>query len=681
MKAVMPVIVSCFLLCAVPLRAQERKTVDPADIVNLRHASDPEISPDGKYVAYVVSEGGGPHIWLVPSDGSHPPQPFVLSGGSDTSPRWSPDSQSIAFLSDRENPLAKSGAFHFSLTGGNYKGKIVPQDEEPDAVNEGNPMPSRQLWLISVAGGEAMPLTAVPGGIKSFKWSNDGKLLAFVRRDPYTAEELERKQQKEDQIEVDKNYKFDRLWVYDLATQQARLITGSDVNIDDFDWSPDGRHFLARVSPTTSYNDHWYVSSIEILNASTGVVEKTLLQRSAPSAVRWSPDGRSVCFGKRGPRGIASVPTVYNLETGKETLVGESYPATINNMQWEPDGKTLTASAILNTSCVFLKVDAATGSVTKPSDLQGPCEGFSVSKDGRAFAYLAETPEHPNEVYVRADKQERMLTKLNPQVANWNLPTSQELSWKSSKDGMTIHGVLLLPPNYQKGQRYKTIVQVHGGPEEAWLSGFHGDWYDWFVVLGSHGYVVLLPDPRGSDGQGPAFTEANYRDWGYGDFRDIMDGVDLLISRGIADPDRLGIGGWSYGGFMTGWTVTHTDRFKAAIDGSGIADVTSMAATSDIAPSYFTEYFGELASHRQLYDEHSPVRFLEHCHTPTLVMVGEADDRVPVSQSEEFYNGLRFLGREVEMVRYPREHHIFAEKAHQIDSLERMLAWYDSHLK
>jgi dipeptidyl aminopeptidase/acylaminoacyl peptidase len=288
--------------------------------------------------------------------------------------------------------------------------------------------------------------------------------------------------------------------------------------------------------------------------------------------------------------------------------------------------------------------------------------------------------EHPDEVYAISGGQERILTNTNPQSKTWKLGTAEERSWKSSKDGKTIHGVLLLPAGYEKGKRYKTIVHIHGGPEEAWSAGFHGSWYDWGSILASHGYAVLLPNPRGSDGAGTAFSEANYRDWGIGDFQDIMDGIDMLVSQGIADEGHLGVGGWSFGGFMTSWTVTHTDRFKAAIVGAAVTDLFTMATTSDIDPSYLDGYYGDLASNRKLYDEHSPVRFLEHCHTPTLVIHGEADVRVPVSQGQEFYYGLRFLGRETQMVRYPREPHIFREMEHQRDSLERMLRWYDAHI-
>lgn len=672
--------ISAIFIYAVPANAQERKTVEPADIVNLQHVSDPQISPDGRYVAFVKSAPeGGPHIWLVPTDGGSPARPFILSEGVDVSPRWSPDGTKIAFLSDRKNPLIGNKPFDFSIDGENDKGRIPEQQEQPLAVNEGNPMPSQQIWLISLDGGEAMPVTNVPGGVRTFEWSKDGKSLAFICKDPYTAEELKNQQQKKDQILMNKDEKFDRLWIYDFQTHQARLLTHQDIEIDDFRWSPDGTRFLARVSPSTTYNDHWYVSKIVMLNAQTGAIEQTLLDHASWTAPEWSPDGRSVIFGKRGPRGIATIPLLYNLQTQKEIPIGASYPATIGEIRWTSE-QTLMASAIMGTSCGFLKIDARTSALAKPEDFVGPCEEFTSSRNGE-LAYLRQTPEDPDDVYVFSSSGERRLTNANPQVKNWNLPTSEELTWKSSKDGLLIHGILLLPPGYQKGQRYKTIVQVHGGPEEAWTNGFHGEWYDWFVVLASHGYVVLLPDPRGSDGQGAAITEANYRGWGDGDFQDIMDGVDLLVAKGIADPNRLGIGGWSYGGFMTGWAITHTDRFKVAVDGAGIADVSSMAATSDIAPSYFTEYFGPLALNRSVYDDHSPVRFLENCHTPVLVLAGQADSRVPTFQSEELYNGLHFLGRQAEMVLYPREHHIFSEKAHQIDSLERMIHWYDAHLQ
>ena len=675
------------LIGTATLSAQDRKVVDPVDLVNLKQVGDAQIAPDGNVIAYVVTtpvpaaEHRNAHIWLAPTEGTGSARVFVLSSGSDTHPRFSPDGKSLAFLSDRENPLAKDKEFHFSIVGAEERQDLFKRDKEPgdkDAAKR-----DAQIWIISLGGGEAIPLTDIPGGVKTFKWSKDGKSLGFVRKDQDTKEEEERKKRKDDRIEVDKNYKFDRLWVYELATHQARLVTKADINIDDFDWSPDGLRFLARISPTPRIDDYWRVSKIVTIDAATGAVDKTLQANAAPSPIRWSPDGKHAAFGKASPKNITGVRVLYDLQTGKETVVGDAAPITVDGMEWDGDGKSLTAAAVEGTHPIFLKVDATTGSVKKIEGIPGPFgwfDSFSMSKDGQKLAYTAETPEHPEEVYVESQGHARMLTNSNPQVANWKLGTSEDLNWKSSKDGKTIFGVMLLPPEYKKGQRYKTIVHAHGGPEEAWFSGFHGSWYDWGVILASHGYVVLLPNPRGSDGQGTPFTEANYRDWGNGDFQDVMDGVDLLVSRGIADPDRLGIGGWSFGGFMTSWTITHTDRFKVAIVGAAVTDLHSMGTTTDIAPSYYDGYFGDIASNEKLYDEHSPVRYLDHCHTPALVVHGEADVRVPISQGEEFYYGLRFRGREAQMLRYPREPHIFGEMEHQRDSLERMLSWYDSHL-
>jgi len=667
------------------LSAQDRKSFDPIDLVNIKQVRDPQISPDGSMVAYVVEtpmpagERRSSQIWLVLSDGSAPARAFATGGASNTSPRWSPDGSSLAFLSNRENLTPNNRTLKFSIVGAEDRKDIFPPDPKSSTTEERAAKPVDQIWLISMRGGEAMQVTDIPGGVKKFKWSMDCKQLAFVRTDQDTKQELERKHRKEDQIEVDANYKYDRLWVYDLAAQQVRLVTRENMNIDDFDWAPDSSRFLVRISPTPRIDDYWRVSKIAILSASDGSTVKTLLEHAAYNRVSWSPNGRSVLFGKPSPRNITGVPVLYNLEGAKETVIGDSYPATLEDIVWDPDSKTLTACGIEGASPAFFRVDASSGSLTRIGQ-QGTTESFTLSKDGQKLAFLAQTMEHPDEVYVRVIGQDRILTNVNPQVKNWKLGTSEELSWKSSKDGKTIHGILLLPAGYKKGKRYKTIVHYHGGPEEAWAAGFHGSWYDWGGILASHGYVVLLPNPRGSDGAGTSFTEANYRDWGAGDFQDNMDGLDLLISRGIADPNHLGVGGWSFGGFMTSWTVTHTDRFKAAIVGAAVTDLFTMATTSDIDPSYLDSYYGDLRSNRKLYDEHSPVRFLDHCHTPALVIHGEADVRVPISQGEEFYYGLRFLGRETQFVRYPREPHIFREMEHQRDSLERMLRWYDSHV-
>jgi len=225
-------------------------------------------------------------------------------------------------------------------------------------------------------------------------------------------------------------------------------------------------------------------------------------------------------------------------------------------------------------------------------------------------------------------------------------------------------------------------VAVHGGPQSAWWSGWLGSWHGRGQLLASNGYVVFLPNPRGATGRGWRFAEANRDDWGGMDFQDIMDGVDFLIDQKIADATRLGIGGWSYGGFMTSWAVTQTNRFKAAVVGAAVTNLFSFNGTTDITPGFLRSYFLDIPSRRRVpYDNHSAMTFLKNCKTPSLVLHGQADDRVPVSQGFEFYSGLKALGVETEMVVYPREPHALKERAHQIDLLQRILAWYDKYLK
>ncbi len=648
--------------------ADPTRPVSPEDICGIRAASDPQVSPDGSRVAFVVTEpaeAGDPqvprdaNIWVVPLDGGAPARRFTTDPAADTMPRWSPDGRRLAFLSQR---------------GAGTSGK-----------------PSRQIYLIGLEGGEAEALTKGPGDVQRFRWSPGGTMLAFTREDPPGSEEEARAKSHDDAIHVDHDDRNARLWTVRLADRVTEQVTRQDFHVSDFDWSPDESELAVATSPSPRADDVYYHTSLRVVRRQGGDAVRTLCAEMSDAAesVRWSPDGRTIAFAARSATGLTLRLGLVPAAGGAVRTLLDDYPGTAWfdswGVAWEPDARHLLTESIEKTRARLLRVDAASGETTVLADAVPPFiedQSFSIGAGGRVVAYMNSSGQSPPDVWgMRAGETPRRLTDLNPQIASLRLGAVSEISWKNRKDGRTLYGVLITPPGFKAGRPSPAIVQVHGGPEWAWWSGWHGSWHEWGQLLASNGYVVFLPNPRGSYGQGWRFVEANRDDWGGMDLRDILDGLDDLVARKIADPDRLGIGGWSYGGFMTSWAITQTGRFKAAIMGAGVSDLFSMNGTSDI-PGYLKLVFLDTPfNRRHAYDAHSAMTFIKNCKTPTLVLHGQADGRVPVSQGLEFYNGLKSLGVETEMVIYPREQHPIEERPHQIDLLKRVLDWYDRHLK
>lgn len=652
------------LLCALPSKAiiQNKHVITPEDVLTLRELSDVKLSPDGKQIAFVVNEPNDPqkprearasNIWIVTTDGHEPAHPLIAGLKSADTPSWSPDDHTLAFLSDRG---------------------------DADGVADG----SRQIYLWRDAEKKASKLSNVAGGVDQYQWSPDGKMIAFTARDQSTAQELAKKAVGDDAIvQPESNLKFSRLWAINLSDGKAVQVTKQDLEILELAWSPRDDEFALVVAPTPNDEDSYNLSLV-ILNRASGVVTRTLTKNVVPigGVLRWSPDGRWISFyefppTKESNNWLSLAPA----NGGDIRPLLKAYKGSVLKTEWSPDSKSLIALSVEGTSEVITRFNIDTGAPQKIIDVTRSQWGASLSTNGETIAYLGQTPESTDDVWVLENHQQpRRLTDFNPQTKSWTFGKVSEVVWKNSKDGLVRRGVLITPPDYKQGNLYPMVVNTHPG-DTAWWTGFHASrWWDWGQLLASNGYVVFLPNTRGVTGEGGAM-HATIDNWGGMAFQDLMDGVDYLIAQKIADPNRLGVAGWSNGGFMTEFAITHTNRFRAAVAEAGHSDFFSLYGTSYLRDSLRRTSKQSPHDNREWYDERSPITSIKNCRTPTLLLHGELDGGVPAGQAYEFYTGLKDAGVETELVIYPREHHSIQEYSHRLDVQKRMLAWFDKHLK
>ncbi len=653
--ALIAVLISC-----VPVSAGECFT--SGDLIRLRWITSPAISPDGRWVAYVVGEPpdtsrsekkGQTDIWVVDFDGKRGPRRYASGPSRESEPRWSPDGQWIAFLSDRGSD-----------------GKT-------------------QIFRMRRAGGEAEQVTEFAEGVQSYTWSPDGKKFAVIAADPLPGNVAEEHRRGDDERHIDHEDRFGRLRIVDAAGGGGEAVTPDNLHVMEASWSPDAARLAMVVADRPTNDEMYWQSRLEILNLANG--ERTELSHHGEGVPSWSPDGRSIAFLYRDvhPEITVGAPVVAvaDIVGGDIRLLCKNHCGTFRGPVWHPDGERLVVVewAGVTGRLAFLKIEDE--SVEPITDMLIPYYGgrtFDVSRDGSRFVLMKGGVESPPDIWVMErgwfGKEERR-TDVNGWLADRKLPTGRVVKWES-RDGTQVEGVILFPPDYQKGRRYPAVINIHGGPMWAWWLGWHGTWHEWGVPLACRGFVVLLPNPRGSAGYGAGFARANFDDWGGGDYEDILAGADYLIDEGYAIPDRIGIAGWSYGGYMSAWIVTHTMRFAAAVIGAGVTNLFSFHGTTDITPSFLTGYFRDVAYRRpEAYRDHSPVYFAPHASTPTLILHGEDDARVPVGQAYEMYHALVQTGVAAELVVYPREGHGFREIKHQIDLVERIVQWFEHHLK
>jgi dipeptidyl aminopeptidase/acylaminoacyl peptidase len=644
-------VAAALAFAALTANAQGPRRMTFDDVMALKAVSDPQISPDGKWVAYVVShadmqaDAADPDIYLVAATGGEPVR-LTTSKKSDTSPRWSPDGKWIAFISAR--------------------------DEHP------------QIYLISPTGGEAEALTGSKSGVNSFVWSPDGKRIAFVAQRDLTADEEKRQKDKDDAVVVDRQFRFAQISTIDLASKKVTIVASGAFQASDPQWSPDGSR-ITYVAHPSSKADDGNLSDIYTVSSEGGTSKKLVENEGPDAAPRWSPDGKSIAYltrvGKPNAVGYLNLALV-SADGGTPRMLTAGFLYQPGPATWSSDGSTIYFNSAVRTTTQLFSVTSAGGTPRQLTAAMGVLSPASFSRDRSSFAVTFQDVQHAADVHVGTMANPASLARVtdhNPQIRSLALGKSETIRWKS-KDGMEIEGILVYPVDFQPGKRYPMVAEIHGGPAGSWMENFPGGWTDAAHVWAGKGWAVFFPNPRGSSSYGERFLRANIKDWGAGDYRDIQTGIDNLVAKGIADSTKLAQSGWSYGGYMTAWTLTQTNRFKAVMVGAGLTNMASMYGTNDI-PRTIDGYFeAEPWNDPAQYAARSAMTFIKQARTPTLIEHGQADQRVPIGQSQELYLGLKKNGVPVELVFFPREPHGLQEPRHQLDKMMREYDWFAKYV-
>jgi dipeptidyl aminopeptidase/acylaminoacyl peptidase len=663
-------------------------TVD--DVFQIHDVRDPQISDDGHWVAYTVStamlkeDKNETRIWMAPAAGG---DAIAMSaeGVSSSRPRWSPDGKFLAFLSKR---------------------------------NEGK----TQVWLLNRMGGEAQKLTDTIQDVDDFVWSPDSKRLVLVLRDP-TPEELDeaktkdkdkdkpagadKEKEKEKDAKPKKpktpppfvidRYRFktdtvgylDRrrthLYVFDIATKAVVQITSGDFDDSEPTWSPDGTQLAFRSNRSTPDPDRTYDTNIWVVSANNSDKGAHLTQVTtnpgSDVAPAWSPDGKWITYLTQldpkllvyATRHVAISPAT----GGEAKVLTKSFDRSSRSPHFSPDGKFVYFIADDDGSVNLCRVPVSGGEITRAISGHVVVSSYTLAKSGD-LAALITSMDRPAEIFTTTISGGPLtrITHVNDEfMAKIKYVTPEYVKFRS-KDGTMVAGYLYKPLDYVAGKKYPTLLHPHGGP----VGAYYGEFDHFSQLIAANGYVVLEPNPRGSSGYGQDFCKAIFADWGNKDYQDDMAMVDYAVAQGVADPDKLGVGGWSYGGISTDFIIAQTTRFKGAISGAGSAFLAAFYGHDQYILDYDVE-LGHPWENRSTWDKVSPFYRVANITTPTLFMGGDIDWNVPILGGEAMYEALKSLGRETELVVYPGEFHGFKTPSHIKDRLERNLSWYAHYVK
>ena len=651
-------------------QAPAKRPLKAEDIFRMLQVRDPHVSPDGKFVAYTVTsidrdaDKRVNAVWMVNWEGTEDVQ-LTFGEKSASTPRWSPDGKYLAFLSAR-----------------------APDDKT-------------QVWVLDRRGGEARQLTNVKGEIDSYDWSPDSKRLVLSMSESDEDKAAPGAKPKAPKPIVLDRYHFKRdiegylttqsygqLYLFDIESKKLEAITG-EKNFDESDavWSPDGSH-IAFISNHAKDPDQSGTSDIFIVESRAGAQARKLLTINSAGGQRlvWSPDGKQLAFlqgiepkySAYGMGVVAMVPVA----GGTPVVLTAKLDRGVSGAEFTPDGAALTVLVEDDRRSYVGKVPAGGGNVERLG--KSDVVLSDVESSGGHMAALGATDTSAPEIYAVENGDPRKLTSHNDALlGELQLGAVEDISFKS-KDGAEIHGMMVKPPSFEAGKKYPTLLWIHGGPNGQDDHALEFSLYPLQFerqLLAAQGYVVLAVNYRGSSGRGSEFTRSIFADWGNKEVADLLGGIDYAVAKGIADPDRLGIGGWSYGGILTDYTIASDPRFKAAISGAGSANQISMYGSDQYIFQYNNE-IGPPWKSQDLWVKISyPFFHADRIHTPTLFMGGEKDFNVPIIGSEQMFQALRTLGVPTQLVVYPGQFHLFTRPSYQYDRLQRYIAWYEKYLK